>query len=341
MCYYHLIKYCSIVFYLISYIYGNFYAFRLLLAAYSVIGNDSVQTLGTYISSNKNIKWYYLWAFTSIILVFTITYSWYIWNWDIAHGRLAKIPFEGIEWYHALVPLVLVILTRKGVPVSTSLLILSAFASSLVFEKILLKSAIGYGLAAVFAYILWIIISRWDSKQIPINSKNEIRWRVFQWFATGFLWYTWLSHDIANIAVFLPRSLDIPMLLFVLLTFVSGLAYIFYNQGGKIQNIVLEKSNTAYVRSATFVDLSFAFILLFFKEYNDIPMSTTWVFVGLLCGRELAIATLQVGKYTLKNVFPIVWKDMLKLLFGLVVSIIIALSIQNIEFIGSWLGSLF
>lgn len=304
-----------------------------LLAAYSVIGNDSVQTLGTYISSNKHIKWYYLWGFTSIILIITITYSWYTGNGDISHGRLTKIPFDGIEWYHAIVPLVLVILTRLGIPVSTSLLILSAFASSLVFEKILLKSAIGYGLAAVFAYILRLFISRWDSKKKAIKGRNEMRWRIFQWVATGFLWYTWLSHDIANIAVFLPRSLNISMLIFVLTTFVIGLAYVFYNQGGKIQNIILEKSNTVYVRSATFVDLSYAFILLFFKEYNNIPMSTTWVFVGLLCGRELAIATMQAGKYTLKNVFPIIGKDMLKLLFGLGVSIFVALTIQNINFV--------
>ena len=312
-----------------------------LLAAYSVIGNDSVQTLGTYISSNKHIKWYYLWAFTSLILIVTITISWYTGDGDISHGRLNKIPFEGIEWYHAIVPLALVILTRLGIPVSTSLLILSAFASSLVFEKILLKSAIGYGLAAVFAYVLWIFISRWDSKKKTIKAKDEINWRVFQWIATWFLWYTWLSHDIANIAVFLPRSLDVPMLLFVLTTFVAGLAYIFYKQGWKIQNIVLEKSNTAYVRSATFVDLTYAFILLFFKQYNDIPMSTTWVFVGLLCWRELAIATMQAGKYTLKNVFPIIGKDMLKLLFGLGVSILIALMIQNIDFFGSWLNKFF
>ncbi|MBT4108909.1 MAG: hypothetical protein HOE34_02130, partial [Pelagibacterales bacterium] len=33
-----------------------------LLAAYSVVANDSVQTLGTFIASNsQRFKWYYLW----------------------------------------------------------------------------------------------------------------------------------------------------------------------------------------------------------------------------------------------------------------------------------------
>ena len=308
-----------------------------LFAAYSVIGNDSVQTLGTFIASNNKFKWYYLWLFTASILVFTISYSWYINSGDISYGRLTKIPFIEIQWYHAMAPLALVILTRVGIPVSTSLLVLSAFATSVVFEKILIKSAMGYGIAAVSAYLLWLILSRWDEKKDPINPKYETHWRIFQWLSTGFLWYSWLSHDVANIAVFLPRQLSLSMLIFILTTFVLGLAYIFKIRGGKIQKIVLTKHSTSYVRSATFIDLFYAFVLIFFKQYNNIPMSTTWVFVGMLCGRELAIATIQSASYKFKDVFPIVGKDMLKLLFGLAVSVLIALSVQNIEQLAEWL----
>jgi len=98
----------------------------------------------------------------------------------------------------------------------------------------------------------------------------------------------------------------------------------------KIQQIVLEKTSTAYVRSATFIDLFYAAVLIIFKQWNSIPMSTTWVFVGLLCGRELAIASVH-SHYKLKNVFPLVGKDMLKLLFGLAVSVLIALSVQHVN----------
>lgn len=306
-----------------------------LLAAYSVIGNDSVQTLGTFISSNRKVKWQYLWIFISAILILTISYSWFVNNGDIASGRLNEIPFIEIKWYHAMAPLALVILTRIGIPVSTSLLVLSVFASSLVFEKILLKSAVGYGLAALLAYILWIVISRWDKHGKDIDQKHAMKWRIMQWCATGFLWFSWLSHDVANIAVFLPRELSFVQLLLVLAVFVFGLSYIFWDQGGKIQKIVLSKSNTAYVRSATFIDLFYAFILIYLKEVNDIPMSTTWVFVGLLSGRELAIATMTAG-YKPKDVFPLVGKDMLKLMFGLGVSIAIALGIQNIDKIAAY-----
>lgn len=302
-----------------------------IFATYSVTSNDSVQTLGTFIASNRKFKWYYLWIFASAILVATITYSWLTYGGDISYGRLTQIPFIEIQWYHALAPLALVGLTRVGVPVSTSLLVLSVFASSLVFEKILLKSALGYLISGVGAYVLWLVIGKIFSRQKPIKAENEKYWRVVQWFSTGFLWYSWLAHDMANIAVFLPRSLDVPLLILVLVALVAGLGSIFWNHGGKIQDIVLTKTDTTYVRSATFIDLFYAFVLLYLKGYNDLPMSTTWVFVGMLCGRELAMATIHSSNYSLKDVFPIVGKDMLKLVFGLFVSVVIALLVQNID----------
>ena len=103
----------------------------------------------------------------------------------------------------------------------------------------------------------------------------------------------------------------------------------FYEKGGKIQKIILEKTGTRYVRSATIIDLVYAFILLFFKQYNDIPMSTTWVFVGLLSGRELAISTIMQD-YKFKYVFPIIAKDFIKMLVGLLASIGIVLIIHYI-----------
>jgi phosphate/sulfate permease len=82
------------------------------------------------------------------------------------------------------------------------------------------------------------------------------------------------------------------------------------------------------VRSATLIDLVYAFLLLYFKELNNIPMSTTWVFVGLLCGRELALNTGLPKKGNLKSIFPIVAKDFLKLIVGLLVSVSIVLAIH-------------
>jgi len=238
-----------------------------LFAAYSVVANDSVQTLGTWIASNsQRFKWYWLWAAASSVLLFTLWYGWSVNAGDISFGRLNKIPWIEPQWYHALAPLILLALTRVGIPVSTTFLVLSVFASTIVLEKMLVKSIIGYALAALIAYGLWFIIARIvDEKADRVKDKNVKYWRVGQWCTTGFLWYTWLSHDLANIAVFLPRSVPIEWMITISVVFTSLLAWIFYERGGKIQKIVLEKSGTRYVRSATLIDLIYAFILLFFN----------------------------------------------------------------------------
>lgn len=301
------------------------------LAGYSVIANDSVQTLGTWIASNREkFKWYVMWAAASAVMAVTMIYGWNVYDGDISFGRLTKIPFQEVQWYHALAPLALVALTRKGIPVSTSFLVLSAFASTFVLEKMLMKSIVGYGLAAIVAYTLWFVISSFFNEDNDIKESNKKYWRIFQWITTGFLWFTWLSHDVANIAVFLPRQLSVVELVGVITFFTAGLGWIFYQQGGKIQEIVLDKQNTKYVRSATLIDLVYAFLLLYFKQINNIPMSTTWVFVGLLCGRELALNTYLTSKGNLKQVFPIVAKDFLKLLVGLIVSVAIVLLIHYV-----------
>ena len=305
-----------------------------LLASYSVIANDSVQTLGTWIASNsERFRWYILWSAASTVLLFTLWYGWSVNDGDISYGRLNKIPWQPIQWYHAVAPLVLVLLTRFGVPVSTTFLVLSAFASTVVLEKVLMKSALGYLVAAAAAYLIWMVVAKfWESKK-DIPESHDRYWRVAQWCTTGWLWFTWLSHDMANIAVFLPRQVPTEAMIFISIIFVGGMGYMFYERGGKIQEVVLSKTNTKYVRSATLVDLIYSLILWYFKGYNDIPMSTTWVFVGLLAGRELAFATIN-DKYKFKTVFPLVGRDFFKMMIGLSLSIVIVLAIHGISFRG-------
>ena len=305
-------------------------AIGFLFAAYSVIANDSVQTLGTWIASNNDkFNWKIMWGCASAVLLYTLWYGWTTNGGDISYGRLNKIPFQEIQWYHAMAPGLLLILTRIGVPVSTSFLVLSAFASTFVLEKMLVKSMMGYAVAAVAAYIIWIGVTKLLNEAKPVKEEHKKAWRIAQWVTTGFLWFTWLSHDMANIAVFLPRQIPWDLMVLVSLIFVFGLGYMFREGGGKIQNIVIEKHNTKYVRSATIIDAVYWLCLWFFKELNDIPMSTTWVFVGLLCGRELAMATMT-GKEKFKTVFPLVTKDFIKMMIGLGASVGVVLMIHYV-----------
>ena len=301
-----------------------------LFAAYSVIANDSVQTLGTWIASNnQKFNWTTMWLCASSVLLWALWYGWYMYGGDISYGRLNKIPFQEIQWYHALAPGLLLLLTRIGVPVSTSFLVLSAFASTFVLEKMLMKSMMGYAVAAVAAYAIWIGVTKVLDESKPVKEEHKKWWRVGQWATTAFLWWTWLSHDMANIAVFLPRELPVDLMIVISIVFVAGLWWMFREGGGKIQNIVLEKHNTRYVRSATIIDAVYWVILFFFKELNDIPMSTTWVFVGLLCGRELAMATMT-GKEKFKVVFPLIGKDFFKMMIGLGASVGVVLAIHYV-----------
>ena len=302
------------------------------LAGWSVIANDSVQTLGTFIASkSKWFKWYTLAASASFMMAVVLIYGWWAYDGDISFGRLTRIPYQEIQWYHAVAPGILLLLTRVGIPVSTTFLVLSAFASTVVLEKMLLKSVVGYGLAAVAAYICWIAISKIINEKFDeVTTGWKIAfWRNAVWVSSAYLWAAWLSHDVANIAVYLPRQLDITLLLIVVTYFTILLFYIFYIQGGPIQKVVLDKTGTRYARSATIINTIYAAVLYYFKELNDLPMSTTWVFVGLLCGRELAISTMN-KEYKFKYVFPLIGKDFVKMVFGLSVSVGIVLSIHYI-----------
>jgi len=301
------------------------------LAGWSVIGNDSIQTLGTFIASKQKwFKWYTLASAASFVMILALAWGWYTYDGDISYGRLTRIPYQEIQWYHAVAPGILLLLTRIGIPVSTTFLVLSAFASTVVLEKMLVKSIVGYGLAAMLAYICWVVISKFINEKFDEVSDKWIGfWRNSVWITSGWLWWVWLSHDVANIAVYLPRQLSPILLITVMSYFTVLLFYIFYIHGGPIQKVVLDKTGTRYARSATIINIIYAGVLFYFKELNDLPMSTTWVFVGLLCGRELAIASMNKD-YKFKYVFPLIGKDFIKMIFGLSVSVGIVLAIHYI-----------
>lgn len=263
-----------------------------ILAGYAVVGNDSIQTLGTFLSSNEDRPWWVLWLFAGGILAFTLIYGWFYYSGDVSYGRLAKYAFvEDMSWHYLLPPLVLMILTRTGIPVSTSFLVLTFFKPKGLYDMTT-KSILGYALAFCVAILVWQLVTRFLDKKFmnsPITPGEKRTWTILQWASTGFLWGQWLIQDFANIYVYLPRALTLTEILVSLAVLLTMLAIIFYSKGGNIQKIVKEKTNTTDIRSATIIDFNYGLILLFFKEFSQVPMSTTWVFLGLLAGREIAI----------------------------------------------------
>lgn len=304
-----------------------------LLAAYSVIGNDVIQTLGTFLSSNEKKHWAILWLFAGSILTVVLVYGWYTNNGDVSYGRLIgdniespkyKAPEDivGFGWPFLLPPIILLIITRFGIPVSTSFLILTFFNPKNL-NDMLVKSISGYGLALAVALVFYLITANFFEKKFidnPVKEKNRVYWTAAQWISTGFLWGQWLVQDFANIYVYLPRQVSGEVLIITLIIFLVLLAYIFYSKGGAIQSIVKAKTNTIDIRSATLIDLTYGLVLFYFKELNKVPMSTTWVFIGILAGREIAIRYRlhkSIGKSAIKDL----GMDLVKVSFGLVVSI--------------------
>ncbi|MDQ8194288.1 hypothetical protein QEH59_07620 [Coraliomargarita sp. SDUM461004] len=339
------------------------------LAAYAIVANDSIQTLGTFLSSNSKRPWWTLWIWISGIMVVTVSWGWIVNGGDPAFGRLAAAgkniahpeAFGGaITWLFVIPPLCLVILTRMGIPVSTSLLVLTGFKGLVaaqqgktpkdavdLFNSMMQKSLVGYAIAFALGLALyWLVIYLMERKVAAERDgegpHNELHpfWMIFQWGSTGFLWSMWLIQDLANIFVYLPRELSLVGLIFALGGMVLLQGYLFREKGGAIQRVVTTKTNTIDVRSATFIDLLYGMVLLFFKvDYipklfaamdmdvpwpEQMPMSTTWVFLGLLAGREVGIA-LRLKLRKKKKVSNMIFRDAGKAFLGSAVAVMLAL----------------
>ena len=306
--------------------------FGFILAGYSVVGNDSIQTLGTFLSSNEDRPWYILWLFAGSILAGTLIYGWINYGGDVSYERLAKYPLpDPFAWYYILPPLVLMSLTRTGIPVSTSFLILTFFNEKNLYSMVT-KSLLGYLVAFGAAIIIYLIITKTVEKRFissTVTDEERRIWVPLQWISTGWLWSQWLIQDFANIYVYLPRELPLQQLILSLVILLGLLAYIFANRGGAIQGIVKAKTNTVDIRSATIIDAIYGVVLFFFKELSNIPMSTTWVFIGLLAGRELAIRY-QLQKKVESGTWKMIGMDLAKVFFGLVISILLVLLIKYV-----------
>lgn len=300
-----------------------------LLAGYAVVANDAIQTLGTFLSSNANRPWWQLWLFAGGILATVFVYGYLSHDGDLSYGRLASVPvIENFDWWMVMPPLVILGLTRFGIPVSTTFLILTVFHPG-GLESMLTKSLLGYGTALVFGYLVYKFVVSTVERGFIETSMNAPAhyWVALQWLSTAFLWSQWLIQDLANIVVYLPRKFGLDVLMAFTVAMVALLAWIFYRRGGAIQRIVTTKTNTRDIRSATIIDFIYGLILLFFKEWSQVPMSTTWVFLGLLAGREFAVA-LDTYVRTNQETIMIVIKDAFKGAIGLTVSISVALGVQ-------------
>ena len=336
-----------------------------IFASYSVVGNDVIQTLGTFLTSNENkVKWWILWLYAAsilsavLIIGFFDPFNWYDYQYGIAFGRLDKFEMPvNYYWYYLLPPIVLLTITRYGIPVSTTFMILTLFSlhaipaepgemlssildSDSTLGQMVNKSLMGYVVAFMAGAVVYVIISRLTEKRFMENRLTPTWkhvWTVVQWSSTELLWSQWLTQDLANIYIYLRGGdgLTSGGFIFSLFILVGLLGYIFYSKGGKVQDIVRAKTNTADIRAATFIDFIYGVILYLFKYDSlglwgaKIPMSTTWVFIGLLAGREIGLQ-LNIHKKINLGISRMIFADLGRVFFGLIVSVVLVFVIKLI-----------
>lgn len=304
-------------------------------AAYAAVANDSIQSLGTFIESNKANKWWILWLFIGGIFLVTVTFSYIYFDGDVTYQRLSNpdgttdYPHpDKFTFFQVIAPLVLLILTRLKMPVSTTFLLLSVFsADTSGITSVVLKSWSGYILAFIVSFSIWYLSYNAIRKYFK-SRKYSNYWVAVQWIVSGSLWATWVMQDGANIAVFLPRSQTVTQFSIFSLTIFFGLGLLFYLRGDKIQGVVSEKTRVSDIRAATLIDLSYVILLIYKLFISTVPMSTTWVFLGIIGGREIAISLSRKkkGNKHKKKAVRMIAKDFLYAMIGLLVSIILAAS---------------
>ncbi len=299
--------------------------FAFAIAAFSVAGNDAVQTIGTFFESKKSVHWLTKFFAFGGLLGLVHVVGWYLHANEIHFDRLDEIPeSHKLNLFQLFAPILLLVITRLRAPVSTTFLVLGLFGGSSI-DKMLTKTFLGYGIAFGCAILIWAILAKLDpdeykEEHLP-NPVSERMWSRMQWFSTIYLWIAWLLQDTANIAVFLPRKLSGFELTFALFFLLLALLIIIRTNGGTIQQVVSEKSDLKWSKAATIVDLVYGTILFIFQFIDTIPMSTTWVFLGLLAGREIILNVTTLRDLPYLDTFRKVAKDVILASMGLGVSI--------------------
>jgi hypothetical protein len=324
-------------------------------AAYAAVANDSIQSLGTFIESNRDKKWWVLWLFIGGIFIATVTFSYIYFDGDVTYQRLGKVVDgefktdyshpEVFSYFQIIAPLVLLILTRLRMPVSTTFLLLSVFSNdSSGISSVVWKSITGYGMAFILSFAIWYLSYKAIKRHFKGRKTNPV-WTIIQWTISGSLWAVWLMQDGANIAVFLPRQQSLWQFIIFTSTIFIGLGLLFYLRGDKIQRILSEKVRISDIRAATLVDFSYVLLLLYKLFLSPVPLSTTWVFLGVIGGREIAISLSRQkeGSAHRFKAGRIILRDFSYATIGLIISVILATG-ANPEIrreIGNFISNLF
>jgi hypothetical protein len=300
------------------------------LCIFSSILNDSVQTLGTFLSSNSKTKWYKLFFFIASLFLLLTFYTWFSSGGYLDSGKLSAVPYNPEHTaFHFLAPILLIFLTYNKIPVSTTFLIFSVFASQKTIGGMLLTTFVGYIVGIILSYSVWSFLLVKFTNKLFTESNAPI-FKIIQWATSGILFMSWAIIGTANMVIFVPRDFDIYSLILFLFLSLGVIAFAIYNRGGPIQELVDEKCNMDNLKTTSITNILYASIILGLVELSPVSFSTTWVFIGLLAGQEMALAPATLGiKMSLKEKFlsaqKLITKDIILATIGLILSLLFAM----------------
>lgn len=308
--------------------YFNWFVMTMIM--YNVIANNFVQTIGTFVSSSKNISKINIFLYLTVVFIVNVLFAWKSYDGRIHRGFLEGIEYkDAISYSVLLVPIILNLLTSFRIPISTTFLTIPLFSKSNNLTNIISKAFSGYFVSFLISFVIWNLIYEKFKKHLKSNNNDKF-WKVVQYISIGVLWYSWLSTCMSSFLVFLPRKFNIRHLILFLFIGILLLIVIMKDGIGNMEEIVEEKSDVKNLRSSVIFNITYSILLLVFKFNDRINVTTTWLFLGLLDGRELSItnskATAMSGnsyKACLKKIFKDLYLGIIGILVSLVFSSII------------------
>ena len=297
------------------------------LATAAVIGNDALQTLGTFLAASRNRVPRGLQAlFLCGVLCLVLLLGWSRGQGDPAWGRLDQLAEPaGLTWVDLLPPLAVLGLTQAGAPVSTSFLLLTAFAPDRL-PALLSHSLAAYGLALGLGAAVYAALPGATAAAATAGTG----WLALQWLASGWLWSQWLIQDLANLYVLLPRRLDAGTMAATVALLCLAVLLLVLRGGGPIQGLLERKSHSSDPRATTLLTGLYGALLFGLGQWSRLPLSTPWAFLGLLAGRELGLLLRGNGREP-RAVAADLGADLLRASLGLGVAVAVALLVAALH----------
>lgn len=306
--------------------FGYFFNwFMLTITCYTLIANNYIQSIGTFLINNKN-KFKSNLIFITLSFTITTLISWIIFDGNIDYNLLSNIEYKkNLGIVIIFIPMLLNIFTKYGIPVSATFLVIPLFSDNNTLNTMLTKTVTSYFLAFIVSFFIWNFIKKHFSQIMKMDNKENTFWNITEYITTSLVWIAWNMLNICVFVVFVDRKFNFFELVAVNIIVLVVLYIILKGDNTKIEEIINEKNETENKKSIAIFNLLFALILIFIEFFSNVPLTTTWVFLGLLAGKELSESFTNNNIFSntkIKKSLIKIIKDLHKAMVGIIFSLL-------------------